>query len=552
MKKMKKLFAVILSLAMVLGMSMTAFAEPQQAQATLGGVEDGEGISVKAYQIIKYNPAGYYEEVLPNTIDKTSPTDGTKPVLSPTADNVLALYQRLNDLEVTKDFVRPTNKGDFTCADLGVGTWMLVVSGKTEYLYNPVIISVSKTPEGDDYGHLNLTTESWFDDNKDTFVKKSIPTITKIAESADDDKNVAGVQYGDILKFTVTADIPGYADDGRELAYSITDTLVGLSLVKNTEYHFEAKVGDDGTVEELLEAVNSAIVDGEESFEVNTLSDAFLRKCSGQKITIVYYAEVTSKAEINVDRLNNTASLKYSTNNGTDVKEKFDKTKHYTFGIDTAVTGWSESESSNPTGEFVKINDKGEIEFAQTPGEVIKTETLVEFLNGAEFQLHIGSPTEPLFTDKTGKDTFTTAGEGNLAGRLQIVGLDDNVDYYLIETKAPSGYSINNKPVKARINATYETDSETNKQDKLVSYEVVIGEGEGVAVTHYNYNSTTGETEFINTPDTASNPFGFKNTQLANLPSTGGIGTTIFTIGGCAIMIIASGLFFASRRKAAK
>ena len=43
-----------------------------------------------------------------------------------------------------------------------------------------------------------------------------------------------------------------------------------------------------------------------------------------------------------------------------------------------------------------------------------------------------------------------------------------------------------------------------------------------------------------------------KNTKLASLPSTGGIGTTIFTIGGCAIMIIAAGLFFASRRKAAK
>ena len=42
------------------------------------------------------------------------------------------------------------------------------------------------------------------------------------------------------------------------------------------------------------------------------------------------------------------------------------------------------------------------------------------------------------------------------------------------------------------------------------------------------------------------------NTKLASLPSTGGIGTTIFTIGGCAIMIVAAGLFFATRRKAEK
>jgi LPXTG-motif cell wall-anchored protein len=42
------------------------------------------------------------------------------------------------------------------------------------------------------------------------------------------------------------------------------------------------------------------------------------------------------------------------------------------------------------------------------------------------------------------------------------------------------------------------------------------------------------------------------NTKLSSLPSTGGIGTTIFTIGGCLIMIIAAGLFFATRRKSTK
>ena len=43
-----------------------------------------------------------------------------------------------------------------------------------------------------------------------------------------------------------------------------------------------------------------------------------------------------------------------------------------------------------------------------------------------------------------------------------------------------------------------------------------------------------------------------QNTKITALPSTGGIGTTIFTIGGCAIMIVAAGLFFATRRKTQK
>ena len=42
------------------------------------------------------------------------------------------------------------------------------------------------------------------------------------------------------------------------------------------------------------------------------------------------------------------------------------------------------------------------------------------------------------------------------------------------------------------------------------------------------------------------------NKKGSTLPSTGGIGTTIFTIGGCAIMIVAAGLFFATRRKTQK
>ena len=40
------------------------------------------------------------------------------------------------------------------------------------------------------------------------------------------------------------------------------------------------------------------------------------------------------------------------------------------------------------------------------------------------------------------------------------------------------------------------------------------------------------------------------NTKISSLPSTGGMGTTLFTIAGCVIMISAAGLFFATRKKA--
>ena len=85
--------------------------------------------------------------------------------------------------------------------------------------------------------------------------------------------------------------------------------------------------------------------------------------------------------------------------------------------------------------------------------------------------------------------------------------------YEFKETKAPEGYSIN----------------ETNAQVEWAK------EGtDGAAAT--NRTGTASMTD----------------TKLNALPSTGGIGTTIFTIAGCAIMVAAAGLFFASRKRTSK
>lgn len=56
----------------------------------------------------------------------------------------------------------------------------------------------------------------------------------------------------------------------------------------------------------------------------------------------------------------------------------------------------------------------------------------------------------------------------------------------------------------------------------------------------------------VNEGEEGYNPSSILNTKLSGLPSTGGIGTTIFTIAGCLIMILAAALFFASRRKTSK
>ena len=97
-------------------------------------------------------------------------------------------------------------------------------------------------------------------------------------------------------------------------------------------------------------------------------------------------------------------------------------------------------------------------------------------------------------------------------GTVKVQGLNVGT-YYFKEKTAPKGYSVNQDQSEATL---------------------AVKEGEKAAA-----DVLTAETSMT-------------DTKLNALPSTGGIGTTIFTIGGCAIMIVAAGLFFATRRKTQK
>ena len=118
----------------------------------------------------------------------------------------------------------------------------------------------------------------------------------------------------------------------------------------------------------------------------------------------------------------------------------------------------------------------------------------------------------------------------NLDGEVTFFGLDPDKTYYVEETKAPEGYSRLTEIWKlegASEQTTGPVVSDTGTDDNDIPYTVMT--------------TTTTVTDYT----TMSIP----NTKLSSLPSTGGIGTTIFTIGGCVIMVTAAGLYFATRKK---
>ena len=104
--------------------------------------------------------------------------------------------------------------------------------------------------------------------------------------------------------------------------------------------------------------------------------------------------------------------------------------------------------------------------------------------------------------------------------------------YYLKELTAPDGYSVNTHVYTVVIDTTY------NNDGTLATWSVKIDD-----------KTSTFTLNNEGTWEKVKNETHIVNTTLSSLPSTGGIGTTIFTIVGCGIMIAAAGLFFASRRK---
>ena len=526
MKKMKKVLALILAMAMVLGMGLTTMATNTTYDDAIRvyGVEAGEGetVTVTAYQIIQYDTSGKYVPVKAGTITEI----GGK--LTPTADNVLALSTSTTGLPsvelVSAGSGTDTYYTSTAESPLAVGTWMILVTGSSDYIYNPAIVSISQTADGIEYGELNLDTDSW---GTDVWMKKSEPTIEKTVLSSD----AESVEYGDILQFQLKATIPSYATNKTGLVFTISDDLDGLEVVVNEDCPVVATL--DGISDDTLGSlVATAFTTGKTNVSVVFSGDDYIRSHGGEEVVITYYAQVTENAKVTVSEITNDVTLTYSTAMGTDTKT--DQTTHYTFGIDTIFSGTVGT--TNKTGEFIKIDESGNVSYSETGSVEVTNETE---LGGAVFELRIGSSAAdaPKFADAEGNTQFTTTDDG----RLEIVGLDADVTYYLVEVQAPMGYSINTTPIKVKITMNHDTTT-----GEFNGYTVEFDDGNTKAFTNYNYSVTEGTTTIA--PE-AGNPFGFKNTTLSTLPSTGGIGTTIFTVGGCIIMIAAAALFFMNRRK---
>lgn len=484
MSKMKKLLAMLLTLAMVLSMSVTAFAAVpvagNTAEAKVTNVDTG--CTVYAYQIVEgdYNDNGFVKYV------KADDSLAIADVVNPTSDEVLTIASGdLTGLKRT-EMTDADNDGTYV-ADLEAGYWVVLISGGTE-IYNPVLVGVYYSVSGSDDTLVQkpvtgIDTEgSWTLEGQTAYAKSNEPGIEK--EIVDSDGNEKGnhVAIGDTVKFEIAADIPAYSSAYETVKVVITDELSeGLTLKAET-----IKITIGGEEYTPTEGVLSTTTAG---FVFNIPSADALAN-AGEKVVITYEAKVDTDAGLNYEENTNEATLEYTHNpkDVNDTTEKKDKTYTYTFGIDADLDGTG----AYTTEELFKVgvDRDGNVGYVTKEGETI---TVVNPLEGATFTL----------TRADGK-VYTATSDAE--GMLTFTGLDAGT-YTLVETAAPDGYSLNDEEHTVVISATF------NDDGTLASYNITI-DGENTSTYSATYDKGEVVTKVVNPTD-------IKNTKLSELPSTG-------------------------------
>lgn len=487
MKKMKKLFAILMTMAMVMGLGITGFAAGTTATITINNAGSGRFAVV---QVIKEDPTkdtgwdfveGYAQYF---TAEEAFDTEDTQAIIKGMiyAQNSAAtegqeienfdtkyatalnnVYSTLEDEDAINGSSIEVNKA---------GVW--VIRGFEEnYSYSPMAAYVGFNYESGKPSGL-LDAEEINAKKAPTYVEKSNDDADKV------------VEINKPVTYTITSTVPFVPETDVNRKYIVKDTITGARYDVDENNKFLVNVAIEGedynTPVEVTPTELTSASDGRktQSFTLD-LSTILTNNAYANKTIILTYTAIVTDLEIG----NNV-----TVGNGKNDSE---------FGTD-----------SDPlTSGKVTLTKKN------TEGETLKDAVfnLVKKTGDDTLYAVVDTNTNILirWSDNVDDATPLTTGDN---GTLVVKGLEPNdntFSYEFDEIQAPDGYSINDTNAEVEWGEN-PTDSDS---DKLID--------------------ATAE---------------MTDTKLASLPGTGGMGTTLFTIAGCVIMISAAGLFFATRKKA--
>lgn len=325
--------------------------------------------------------------------------------------------------------------------------------------------------------------------------KSSVPTLTKKVKDFDDAwQDGANYAIGSHVPFKLTGTMPSTLDTYTTYSYTFHDTLsAGLTFDTNS---VSVKLGDTDITSSFT-VTTTGLADGC-SLEVtceNVKGITGVTKDSA--IVVEYTATLNEQAVIAGVGNPNEAHLEFSNNpNGTGTgTTPTDKVTVFTFEL---VANKVDGDNSNAA------------------------------LTGAQFTL------KKKKADGSYEDVKTLGADGTLSA-FTFTGLATG-DYRLVEDKTPTGYN-SIQPIDFKVVAVYDKDS---ADPKLTSLTV---EGTNADATFtVNKSGEEADATFTNITTQVVNHKG------STLPSTGGIGTTMFYVIG-AILVVGAAILLITKRR---
>jgi len=382
-------------------------------------------------------------------------------------------------------------------------------------------------------------------------VKSAVPSMVKkvqentdvddydgMGETGNDWNDVADYNIGDAVPFKLYGSLPSNYGDYEHYYYKFTDTLAA-GLTAPAAADVTVKIG----TEVISPGKNMRVkVDGQNIIVSFEDIKAFTTDASAI-ITVQYNAILNEDAEIGLPGNENTANLEFSNNpnfeyNPTTTDDKEDKPGDNGTPDDTT----DDSDETGETPEDKVIVFTYQLDITKEDGATNAK------LKDAKFKL-INKDGKFATVDANNKITgwvdteaagseFTSSAEGTFS----IIGLDDGT-YTLKETAVPATY---NTPTPDTLTFTIDATTANNQtwdgtaNKALTALNLTAATGAQLA-----NNIGTGKAGTLDSGIVAATVY---NTKGTTLPTTGGIGTTLFILGGgCAAGI--AGIYLVSKKK---
>lgn len=570
---LRKLSALLLTLVLAISLAPAALAVPTtvaDTPMTFKGVKAGD--TVTAYRMVEYSSdySSFNYHLAFKTFLEGKKTTASKSLDEwfselPSADlkGYLTEYTEQLQAGATGYDLPSTQKVAGTVAagatsttlNLAPGFYLVLTRTTTanSRVYTPV--AVFARVMGDHSvkvyaGGTELPTAASYEI---TMKSEAAPAITKLVRNTSSDlghppiphqptaSSGVGTYYG--VDFVIEVRIPNYAGDPHFSTLTIKDTLVNAKLTKNDptdplvlsiHRKYDAGTGAfTGNLNDALKASSSigAYAGGKQDIVLDLDYSKLKNTTAGATETVFY---IQYYARLQKDAINTDTTLDTAAGTTTNM------------GKNTAALTYQLA--TDPTE---KVTDPVSTSVYTYSIKLEKKDMDGSDLAGAKFRLYRDAGmTDEVLLDKDAAAGFYYPADVGAAGveidtgadsSFLIKGLEQGV-YYLKETATKAGYYL----------------------PKDVFEIVLTGEGNGTRPRILTGKLDAAASTFTaeNTEDdplidsakvdpTAVNQLNIvlKNSSQPILPSTGGMGTALFTFGGVALMVLAAGLTIYMRKR---